>query len=234
MKTTPHHLACALSCALLLTPFASAQPAQAGGAINATGAAQAAIQRPVVAPSVPAGASLRGSASTNLPPTARANPGLNPQATTHASVNAQERGLTVAALASSGATVDEIRTAATANRDGVLASVDGQLEIGGQITANLRRQSRHLEGEAKANFKAAMEDVKTCEKTARQSLRAARKAKGDAQAEAQAKLADDYAAYTEAVARAEAAATVTPEPTDSAGTTTGTTTTTATETETQP
>jgi hypothetical protein len=231
MKTTPHHLAYAISCALLLTPFASAQPAHAGGAINAGGAAQAAIQRPVVAPSMPAGASVRGSASTNLPPTDRANPGLNPHATTHASVKAQERGLTVAALASSGATVEEIRTAAKANRDGVLANVDGQLEIGGQITANLRRQSRHLEGDAKVNFKAAMEDVKASEKTVRQSLREARKAKGDAQAEAQAKLADDYAAYTEAVARAEAAATVKPAPTDSADTTTGTTTTTTTQTQ---
>lgn len=226
MKTKPHHLACAISCALLLTPFTSAQPAHAGGAINAGGAAQAAIQRPVVAPSVPAGASMRGSASVNLPPTARANPGLNPQATTHASVHAQERGLTVAALASSGATVEEIRTAARANRESVLANVDGQLEIGGRITANLRRQSRQLEGEAKVNFKAAMEDVKTCEKTVRQSLREARKAKGDAQAEAQARLADDYAAYTEAVARAEAAATATPAPAGSAGTTTTATTTT--------
>lgn len=198
MKTTPQRLACVTLCTLMLAPFAVAQPVQ----VNGNAAVRGAASRPTLPPA----ASVRATAATQATPTVRAQPGLNAQAGAHASVNAQQRGLKVAALASGGATAEEIRTAAHANRDVVLERVDSQIEVGGQITANLNRQARHLKGEAKADFKAAMKELKTAEKAVRRSLRTARKATGEAQAEAQAKLAADYTAYTEAVARAEAAA----------------------------
>lgn len=210
MKTTPQRLACVTLCALMLAPFAVAQPVQ----VNANAAVRGAASRPTLPPA----AAVRASTAVNTSPSVRPQPGLNAQASSHASANAQQRGLKVAALASGGATTEEIRTAAHANRDVVLERVDSQIEVGGQITADLNRQARHLDGEAKANFKAAMKDVKTAEKAVRRSLRTARKAKGEAQADAQAQLAADYAAYTEAVARAEAAAAPTPPAASTEGT----------------
>ncbi len=210
MKTTPQRLACLTLCTLMLAPFAGAQPVQVNG--------NAAVRGATTRPALPPTAAVRASTSVNAAPAVRAQPGLNAQANSRASVNAQQRGLKVAALASGGATSEEIRTAAHANRDVVLERVDSQIEVGGQITADLNRQARHLDGEAKADFKAAMKEVKTAEKAVRRSLRTARKAKGEAQADAQAQLATDYAAYTEAVARAEAAAAPTPPAASTEGT----------------
>ena len=209
MKTTPQRLAVLTLGALILAPIAFAQPVQ----VNANAAVRGAAARPALPPA----AAVRASTTMQASPAVRAQPGLNAQATSRASVNAQQRGLKVAALASSGATTEEIRTAAHANREVVLERVDSQIEVGGRITADLNRQARHLDGEAKADFKAAMKEVKTAEKAVRRSLRTARKAKGEAQADAQAQLATDYAAYTEAVARAEAAASPTPPATSTEG-----------------
>lgn len=197
MKTTPQRLACVTLCTLMLAPAAFAQPVQ----VNANAAVRGAASRPTLPPA----AAMRASAAVEASPALRAQPDLSAQAGARGSAMAQERGLRVAALASGGATADEIRTAAHANRDAVLTKVDSQIEVGGRITADLNRQARHLEGDAKVAFKAAMKDVKAAEKAVRRSLRAARKAEGEeAQAAAQAQLAADYTAYTEAVARAEA------------------------------
>lgn len=202
MKTTPKRLDCFTLIALLLAPLAGAQPVHVGAGARAAAAR----------PNLPPPAAVHASATANATPAVRTHPPLaapshpSAQAGTQASVVAQERGLRVAALANSGATADEIRTAAQANRDAVLANVDAQIEVGGRITAELNRQARHLDGEAKVAFKSAMKDLKAAEKAVRRSLRTARKATADAQAEAQAQLATDYTAYTEAVARAQAAA----------------------------
>jgi hypothetical protein len=218
MKTHPHHHAIVTAFALLLAPAASVQAAaQAGGALNGAAGAAAAVQRPNLPPSPPP-ASARGainsSATFDAARPARDGVGLNANATEHASVMARERGLTVAALASSGAsaslnsraTVEQIRTAAHNNRDLALAEVDTRIDASVRATKQLRREARSLEGNARVDFDASINEVKIREKAVKQGLKAARKAKGEAQAGAQARLADDYTAYAEAVARAEAAA----------------------------
>jgi len=212
MKTHRYCHAIIPALALLVTPYANAQ---AGGAVEGTVGAAGALQRPIPAPPPSAAAGVHGAGAVQAQRPIRDGVGLNANATTHAALEARQTGLTVAALASTGATasldsratVEQIRAAAHANRDAILAEVKTRIDASVRATARLRSEARRLDGDARAEFQASIDDVKVREKAVKQSLKTARQARGDAQTAAQSRLAADYTAYAEAVARAEAAAT---------------------------
>lgn len=215
----------------VLTALASVA---SGQAVNAAGAARAVVPPPApvfrpmmnvsaaaartpVLPPVAAAAQSHGQAGIGAP----ASPGLNPNATAHASVEGQANGLAVAAVASDRTgttlrmddTVKAIHEATFATRDGVTADVQARLDASAKLVAELRLRAEAAGDKSRAAFAKALVEVRKQEKELRASLRAATKAEGESTwGEVQSELAKSYGAYAEAVAHAEVAAQTPAEP----------------------
>ncbi len=112
----------------------------------------------------------------------------------------------ITASLNSTATVAQINGAALQTRDGVVTQVNGQIQNADQALGGLRTTGRELKGDARKQFDAAYDDVRARERDLKRSLREANNAKDDTWADARSKLATDYDAYVQAMARAEAAA----------------------------
>jgi len=193
-----------------VTPATPASPASAqattatSNAINGTSTTSDAVN-----------SSLAGSAATQGDVSMR-NGTMSSNANTNASANGQINGLATGAELSGNAgaalspaeTVRDIRAASQSSRDTVVSQVNTRIENTGRVISDLNRQARNLSGDAKTQFKAAMDDLHDKERSLRHSVNDVRKASNDNWSDAQARLASDYEAYATAVARAQAAASV--------------------------
>lgn len=129
----------------------------------------------------------------------------------HASVMGEARGRSVATLAAGGAstslntaaTVHAIQSQAMESREQLLAELHTRVDASAKAMTTVRESGAKLDGQAKADFKAASADVKAKEKALNQSMKAAEKADASTWVTARAKLAGDYDAYAAAVAHAE-------------------------------
>jgi hypothetical protein len=90
-----------------------------------------------------------------------------------------------------------------------MTQVNARLEASSKAIDDLRRSGRQLEGDARARFNAAYDNVRARERDVRNSLNEARRASASTYANAQAKLAADYQRYSDAVSQAEASASAT-------------------------
>jgi hypothetical protein len=132
--------------------------------------------------------------------------GVGVSATTPAPNTTISVGGDISSAMNSAATLRDLNTATFATRDTVLTQVDARLDNARRATAELQRNSRNLSAEARTRFDAAYSDVEAREAALRRSENDARQASSSNWAQAQARLAADYDAYVQAVARAEAAA----------------------------
>ncbi len=140
----------------------------------------------------------------------------------HASVMGEARGRSVATLAAGGAsaslntaeTVHAIQSQAMASREQLLAELHTRVDASAKAMTTVRESGAKLDGEAKANFKAASADVKAKEKALNKSMKAAEKADADTWVTARAKLASDFDAYAAAVAHAETVSRAEAKPAD--------------------
>jgi hypothetical protein len=190
-------------------------PAVSAGAV-ASGAAQGAagaVVRPPLAP--PSAAQAQSSGTANSAVSGSTTTGVNANATTNASATGQARGLTVATEASRqvsvtanpAETVARIQQSTFANRDLVMAELQGRLDTSAQVITALEIKADRTGDQSRAAFAKALVEVRAREKDMRTSLRDAAKAtKESSWGEIQSALAKDYGAYAKAMAEAEAAA----------------------------
>jgi|GEM_PF-6909303 len=157
-------------------------------------------------------ANAAGAAEMQADRPLREGVGVNSAANANASATGQTNGLSIANAVSGGAAtsldvsamVHEIHGATQATRATVLSQVDHNIDATAHVVADLRHSGRQLKGEARAQFDAAYDGARAQEKAVKRSLHEARKAKDETWDDAQAKLAADYEAYGQAVARVEA------------------------------
>jgi hypothetical protein len=226
-KITVHALIIASLTAL--ASVASAQPA------NAAAAARAAVPPVLPPPTVSAGAAASTAASAAaaarapvLPPTAsttaaaasvnagaKASPGLNSQASMHASAQGQANGLAVATVATDNTratlrmdeTVKTIHTAAFAEREKMTAEVQARLDASATLVAEMRARAEAGGEKSRAAFAKALVEMRKAEKQVRADLKAATKAAGESTwGSVQSELAKSYGDYAKTVAEAEVAA----------------------------
>jgi hypothetical protein len=171
---------------------AQATANQASGAINSNVAGSAATQ-------VDSNGIVVNGTATNNTAIARQTPGLSVAGANSNSISAS---------LNSADTVAQINGTALQTRDGVVTRVNGQIQNADQAMGNLRTTGRELKGDARKQFDAAYDDVRARERDLKRSLREANNAKDETWMDARSKLASNYDAYVQAMARAEAAAQV--------------------------
>lgn len=212
-----------LSLGCLLLAAGGGIPAHAAGVVGgATGAANGAISPPEM-PRMPSPApSVSGAATAGADAAASADrASRQTDASAAAAVGADagtrvtgDARLSVAPLAAAGAsaslnageTTHAINALALENRAALFADLKTRLDASATAMESLRKSSRQLDAEGRAQFEAADKDVKAKEQTVRSSLREAQVATASNWADLRSALASDYAVYATAVANAEAAA----------------------------
>lgn len=117
------------------------------------------------------------------------------------------------AIALGGAPIAaDIRASTLETRNELGTQLDENVAAGERAMEAARIQAKSLQGAARAQFKAAADDVRTAQRRLNQSLKKAQKASADEWDQARAALAADYEAYTHAVTQAQriAASSLTP------------------------
>lgn len=226
---------------LIITGLAALASVAAAQAVNAVGAAQTAVTAVPTVPPVPPAPAISAGAATSaaagvsaatrapvLPPTAstaavaaganagtQVTPGLNTQASTHASAQGQANGLAVATVASDNTrvtlrmdeTVKTIHAAAFAEREKMATEVQARLDASANLVSELRLRAEAAGDKSRAAFAKALAEVRKSEKQVRADLRAATKAAGESTwGSVQSELAKSYGVYAQAVAAADVAA----------------------------
>lgn len=106
-------------------------------------------------------------------------------------------------MLSTGFSAETIRVSRIEERQQLAADISKRLDATKDAMATLKTDAKVLEGDAKADFKAAAKEVRACEKELKAKVKSARKAPADAWSENRAKLAASYEAYMQSVTRAE-------------------------------
>ena len=88
-----------------------------------------------------------------------------------------------------------------ANRSQLAQQVDQRIDSQKDTLKSLKKQGKHLEGQAKSDFKAAWDDVEAREKDLKHSVREVRNASSDRWDAARSQLASNYQAFEAAVSR---------------------------------
>jgi hypothetical protein len=87
------------------------------------------------------------------------------------------------------------------NRSQLAQQVDQRIDSQKDTLKSLKKQGKHLEGQAKSDFKAAWDDVEAREKDLKHSVREVRNASSDRWDAARSQLASNYQAFEAAVSR---------------------------------
>ncbi len=99
--------------------------------------------------------------------------------------------------------VSKIQSADYSSRSDLTSNVEQSIDSQKSQLKTVKREGRHLDGQAKSDFKSAWEDVEAREKDLKHSLRDARNASATDWDAARTKLAADYQAFESAVSRAQ-------------------------------
>ena len=87
------------------------------------------------------------------------------------------------------------------NRSQLAQQIDQRIDSQKDTLKSLKKQGKHLDGQAKSDFKAAWDDVEAREKDLKHSVREARNASADRWDAARSQLASNYQAFEAAVSR---------------------------------
>ncbi|HVU32281.1 MAG TPA: hypothetical protein VHE61_02530 [Opitutaceae bacterium] len=110
----------------------------------------------------------------------------------------------VTAVASAGPSVRAVERADFSARRTITAQIDDQISANTRAVATMKQHAKSLSADSKADFNAAVKDVAVREKALKRSVKVAAKASADSWGAARAKVASNYQAYMQAVARTQA------------------------------
>jgi len=147
----------------------------------------------------------------------------SPNATTSSSSSMNSSGTmsSSAALGTNDALATSLQTTDYSNRSQLAQEVDQRIDAQKDTLKALKKEGKHLDGQAKSDFKAAWDDVEAREKDLKHSVREVRNASADRWDAARSQLASNYQAFESAISRLQtqiSADTMSPSSTSSSNT----------------
>jgi len=140
--------------------------------------------------------SMGTSGSTN-----NTSPNSNSSSSMNSSSSPSYAGSSSATMNQNDPLATSLQSADYTNRSQLAEQVDQRIDAQKDTLKSLKKEGKHLEGQAKSDFKAAWDDVEAREKDLKHSVRQVRNASSDRWDAARSQLASNYQAFEAAVSR---------------------------------